>query len=317
MNGLSRTSLVGVLVAAEIVILGLAAYSIRGAFSDSPFAGGTSGSDFVAKTFAPIAAGNTPRVTIDDPNSGVTIGVSNDGLVHVQDDTYFSGGALRSTGSYPQLTVTRDSNGVHITRPRYHEGWGIFIGFSSSRQHFEVQVPANASVIVDECDNAEVSDLKNGATIKALDGRIELTRVEGAIVAHSDDGHVSADDVQSPSLDLSSADGWIEVNNFTAAGSAPYVRLQSNDGHITATGLFPAGGKYDIATSDGHINVNFTHGSDVTVDASTNDGSLHVDGVRQPGDDGARQSVHVGNGASAMRVHSDDGSITITTNASN
>ncbi|MGC2242478.1 MAG: DUF4097 family beta strand repeat-containing protein [Candidatus Aquilonibacter sp.] len=287
---------IAILVAAEVVILGLAAYSIRGAVAGDVFAGGDTGPDFAAKTFVPIAAGNAPRVTIDDPNSGVTIGVSDDGLVHVKDDTSFSGATLRSPHDYPQLTVTRDLNGVHIARPAYHEGWTMFIGFSNSRQHFEVQVPASATVVVDECDNAEVSDLKNGATIKALDGRIELTHVEGAIVAHTDDGHITIDGVTSPSLDLSSNDGRIEVRNFTTV----------------------AGGKYDVATRDGRIDLGFARGSDVTVDASTNDGTIRVDGIRQQhDDDSAQQSIRVGNGGSAMRVHSDDGSITITTNGVN
>jgi hypothetical protein len=318
MNSLSRSSAIGVLLAAEVAILGLAAYSVRGAVFGDVFTGGGKGPDFVAKTFAPIAAGSAPRVTIDDPNSGVTIGVSADGLVHVKDGTYFSGFGLRTPGAYPQLTVTQDSDGVHISRPAFHGGWGLFIGFSNSRQHFEVQVPANATLIVDKCDNAEVSDLKNGATIKALDGRIELTRVEGAIVAHTDDGHIAADDVTSTSLDLSSNDGSIELHNFAGTGSAPFVRLRSGDGHVTANGLFPGGGKYDVSTSDGHIDVAFARGSDVTIDASTGDGSLHVDGIRQRGeDDGAQQTVRVGNGGSAMHVHTDDGSITITTNATN
>ncbi|MGB6062265.1 MAG: DUF4097 family beta strand repeat-containing protein [Candidatus Aquilonibacter sp.] len=287
---------IAILVAAEVVILGLAAYSIRGAVAGDVFAGGDTGPDFAAKTFVPIAAGNAPRVTIADPNSGVTIGVSDDGLVHVKDDTSFSGATLRSPHDYPQLTVTRDLNGVHIARPAYHEGWTMFIGFSNSRQHFEVQVPASATVVVDECDNAEVSDLKNGATIKALDGRIELTHVEGAIVAHTDDGHITIDGVTSPSLDLSSNDGRIEVRNFTTV----------------------AGGKYDVATRDGRIDLGFARGSDVTVDASTNDGTIRVDGIRQQhDDDSAQQSIRVGNGGSAMRVHSDDGSITVTTNGVN
>jgi len=313
MNSPSRTSVFAMLVAAEILILGVAAYSIRGAFSGDTFAAG-GGAGFVAKTFAPIAAGSAPRVTIDDPNSGVTIGVSDDGRVHVKDDTYFSGATLRSPHNYPQLMVTIDSDGVHISRPAYHEGWTMFIGFSISRQHFEVQVPSEASVVVKACDNAEVSNLKNGATIQALDGHIDLTHVEGAIVAHTDDGHIAAGDVTSPSLDLSSDDGSIELHNFTAVGSAPFLRLHSGDGHINASGLFPAGGKYDIATNDGHIDLAFARGSDVTVDASTNDGSLRVDGSRQPGDDSAQQSIRIGSGASAMRVHSDDGSVTITTN---
>ncbi len=312
MNRSSRTLLVAMLVAGEIGLVGVAAYSIRGAVPGDVFAGGT-GVQFTAKTFAPIAAGAAPRVTIDDPNSGVTIGASDDGLVHVKDDTTFSGATLRGPHGYPQLTVAHDSSGVHISRPVYHEGWGMFIGFSNSRQHFEVAVPANATVTVDACDNAEVSGLRNGATIKALDGRVELTNVEGTIVAHSGDGHIAADGVTSPSLDLSSDDGSVEIRNFTATGNAPYVRLHSGDGHISASGLFPGGGKYDVSTNDGHINVAFARGSDVTVDASTNDGSLRVDGVRQRGDDGAQQSVRVGGGASAMHLHSDDGSIAITT----
>ena len=283
---------IAILVAAEVAILGLAAYSIRGAASGGVFAAGGTGANFAAKTFAPISAGNAPRVTIDDPNSGVTIGVSNDGLVHVKDDTYFSGATLRSPHDYPQLNVTRDLNGVHITRPTYHEGWSMLIGFSNSRQHFEVQVPSAAAVIVDECDNAEVSDLKNGATIKALDGRVELTHIQGAIVAHTDDGHITADDITSPSLDLSSNDGRIEVRNFTAV----------------------AGGTYNVSTRDGRIDVGFARGSGVTIDASTNDGAVRVDGVRRHGSDSAQQSIRVGGGGSAMRVHSDDGSITITTN---
>jgi Putative adhesin len=295
MNGPSRTSVIAVLVAAEVVILGLAAFSIRGAVSGNAFAGGPgSGANFAAKTFAPIAAGATPRVTIDDPNSGVTIGVSDDGLVHVKDDTSFSGLTLHGPNSYPQLSVTQDFNGVHISRPRYHEGWGMFIGFMNSRQHFEVQVPAAATVMVDECDNAEVSDLKNGATIKALDGRIELAHVAGAIVAHTDDGHIKVDDVTSSSLDLSSNDGWIEVRDLAAV----------------------AGGKYSFTTNDGHIVVALARGSDVTIDASTNDGSMRVDGVRQHSDDDRKQqTIRVGNGASTMSVHSDDGSITITTSS--
>ena len=297
MNTPSRALVIATLVAAEVVILGLAAYTVRGAVSGNGFAfgGGGSGATFVAKTFTPIAAGTTPRVTIDDPNSGVTIGVSDDGRVHVQDDTSFSGVTLRSPHDYPQLSVTQDSSGVHIVRPAYHEGWSMFIGFSNSRQHFEVQVPASATVVVDACANAEVSDLKNGATIKALDGRIELSHVQGAIVAHTNDGHIRADDVTSPSIDLSSNDGWIEMRDFTAL----------------------TGGKYNVATNDGHIAVAFARGSDVTVDASTNDGSMRVDGVRQHSDDDSKQqTVRVGNGASAMRVHSDDGSITITTTPS-
>jgi hypothetical protein len=109
---------IAILVAAEVAILGLAVFSVRGAPSGEVFAADGTGTNFAAKTFAPIAAGNAPRVTIDDPNSGVTIGVSDDSLVYVKDDTSFSGATLRSPHDYPRWLSREISTACTSRVPR-------------------------------------------------------------------------------------------------------------------------------------------------------------------------------------------------------
>lgn len=319
----SRAPLIGMLLAAEVLIAGTVLYTLRGGFSSPGYAhvGGSGGTgDFVAQSIAPIAAGSAPRVTIDDPQSGVAVTASTDGMVHVKDDTYFRGAMLSNHAGYPQVRVTQDAGGVHISRADFHGVWGIFIGFSDSRQHIEVQVPADSTLIVGHCESAEISGLNNGANVTSQDGHIGLSDMRGPIVAHSDDGHITASSVTTSSLDLSSNDGAVEALNLELTGAAPSVKLRSNDGHIRASGRFPAGGTYDFSTEDGTVYLDLASGSDVTVDASTEDGAIRVNGERQRAfdhGDPADGSLRVGSGAATMHARSQDGSIYITTNGAN
>ncbi len=315
MNATSRTSVIAMLLAAELLIAGMAVYSLRGGSIAPGFASfghpGTTGS-FVAKSFAPMVAGIAPNVTIDDPESGVSVTPSTDGLVHVKDDTTFEGWGYDR--NYPQLRVSQDASGVHVARAEYHVA---FIGWVSSRQHIELLVPAQSTVVIGHCQSAELSGLNNGATVTSQDGHIDLTDMRGTIVAHSDDGHVTASFVTTGSLQLSSNDGYVEALNLDLVGTAPVVTLHSADGHVTATGRFPAGGTYDLTTDDGRIYVTADQGSDVALNASTSDGAIHIDGVRQrqfDEGDPASGTLRLGSGASTMHLHSQDGSIYITTN---
>ncbi|HVA29325.1 MAG TPA: DUF4097 family beta strand repeat-containing protein [Candidatus Baltobacteraceae bacterium] len=301
MKPASRTPLIAMLLAAELLIAGMVVYSLRGGHLASGFAGlhsaGAAG-DFVAKTIAPIAVGNAPRVTIDDPDSGVSITASTDGMVHVKDDTYFSGMMWGTHGAYPQVKVTQDATGVHISRASYGGGWFSVMG--DSRQHIEVQIPPAATLAIVHCDSAEIADLSGGT-----------------IAVHSDDGHIKASHVSTDSLQLDTDDGSVEALNLALTGAAPLLKLHSNDGHIRASGRFPAGGNYDLSTNDGHMYAELAPGSDVAIDASTSDGAIRVDGVRQrqfDHGDPASGTVRIGTGAAPMRLSTQDGSIDITTN---
>lgn len=300
------------LLAVEVLIVGAVLALLRGGSGwHSAFAGSmSSSSSFVAQPIAPIAAGLTPRVQIDDPQSGIEVTTSSDGMIHVKDDTTFSGWRFGGSTSIPQLRVTRTLDGVAISRADYSTG-GISI---FSRQHVEIQVPAGARVAIGHCESAEITGLENGVDVASQDGHIGLHHLRGNVNAQSDDGHITADDLTANAIVLSTKDGHVDATGLNLNGLAPRATIHTNDGSMKIGGVFPAGGTYEFTTGDGRITLNLSPGSDASVTASTGDGRIEIDGATYHGDDSASHAVRVGNGSSSMRVRSEDGSIHITTN---
>src|SRR5579862_2615578 len=111
---MNRATLLAMLVAAEIAIVGMALYAIGG--GGRSFAAGLHSAHFAATPIAPLAAGATPHIVVDDPHSRIVVGTSADELVHVRDLTQMRG-AVFSSGPYPRLTATRTPDGVRIVRP--------------------------------------------------------------------------------------------------------------------------------------------------------------------------------------------------------
>jgi DUF4097 and DUF4098 domain-containing protein YvlB len=340
---MSRASLVGMLVAAEIVIVGLAIYAIAGTGRSGSFHGlifaahGLHRSDFVAKPIAPVQAGETPHVTIDDSDSRVVVTASTDGLVHVTDLTdthraFFSGGsAIR------QLAVARPADGVAISRPssQSDNSWGARFTFGISRERIEVQLPPGARLDVSRCSGADVTGIGGGVTAHSQDGHITLTNLKGDVVASSDDGSITAQtiagdnvtlhsgdgritlkDVRATSLNATTSDGRIEASGIAVSGASPKATLHSDDGSIHIGGVFAPGGAYEVTTKDGSVSLALAPGADLTVDASTGDGRIVVDGASITNEEGdsVRHTIRLGSGAGNLRVSSDDGSIHIQTN---
>lgn len=298
------------LLAVEVLIVGAVLAILRGGSWHTALAGDIHESSFVARPVAPIAAGLAPRVQIDDPESGVAVTTSSDGMIHVKDDTSFSGWRFGGRTQIPQLQVTRTLDGVHIERADYSAN-GISM---SMRQHIEVQVPPGAHVAIGHCESAEVTGVQSGVDVVSQDGHIGLHDLRGNVNAQSDDGHISADDLNGNAIALSTKDGHIDASGITLSGASPRATIHTNDGSMKVSGLFPAGGTYDVSTNDGRITLALASGSDAAIDASTSDGSIEVDGATYHGDDAASRSIRVGGGSSPMRVHTGDGSIHITTN---
>ncbi|MHB8147929.1 MAG: DUF4097 family beta strand repeat-containing protein [Vulcanimicrobiaceae bacterium] len=328
-----RIALIAMLAAVEVVILGMGVYVLSGhglfnwtgraSFAPAPTA-------LRARPIAPVAAGSTPAVYIDDPESRVTVTPSNDGLVHVQDRTHFNGFTWGGNSQHvPPLTVARSADGVRIVRPSYHVGFFGFI--SNSDQRIDVQVPSGSNVEIARCSGADVTGITNGVSATSIDGSIGITDARGNVHAHSDDGHVAVQRVQGDTFDVSSDDGSLRLTDITANalsartsdgsirargialnGSAPHATMHSGDGSVRVEGAFPGSGVYEISSNDGRIDLALASGSNATIDAHTGDGSLTLDG--QTYDGGNRQSLRVGDGSSTFHVSSGDGSIHVTTN---
>ncbi|MGA8533859.1 MAG: DUF4097 family beta strand repeat-containing protein [Candidatus Tumulicola sp.] len=304
---MSRSSIVGMLIAVEIVIVGIAAYAICGAHR-------MRGVDFVAKPIAPIAAGTSPRVTIDDVDSRVAVAASSDGLVHVRDLSGTHGAFFGNSQTVPQLDVKRTADGVSISRPG-STGFGMHFQIGWSERRVEVDVPAGSHVDISRCAGAEIAGVEGGVAVTSQDGRITLSDLSGTVQAKSDDGSIYATRVRGDNLTFESADGRLSLVDVSAAS----LDAQTKDGSIEARDLAIAGAEQPhavIHTGDGSIHITLAARPDLTVDASTQDGKIIVDGesFRNADGDSAQHTVKLGSGAGSLQLSSGDGSIHLLTN---
>lgn len=301
---MSRLSVVVMLLAAEVLIAGLAVYAVgrRGA----TFAAGMRHADFAPSMVAPVAAGSAPHVVIDDVDSRVEVVRSDDGFVHVDDLTRMRG-AIFSGGPYPQLRVTRTSDGVRIERP--HAPDISFFVFGFTVQKIEVRVPAGARVEIARCAGADVTGIAGDVSVHSTDGHVTLADLTGSVDARSDDGYVRATNVRGDRLALESQDGHLALDDVAVSS----LQGTTRDGRIEAQGL-RVSGDASLQTDDGSVRVALAPDADLTIDATTRDGNISVDGSTVDGDDSAQRTVRVGAGTGQMKLATADGSIHIFTN---
>jgi hypothetical protein len=303
----SRASIVAMLIAAEILVVGMAIYSVgRGG---ATFASGMHHADFTPVTFAPLAAGAAPRVVIDDTRSRVHVTVSNDGLVHVRDMTEMHG-AIFSNNTYPQLHVARTSDGVRIERPSAEMVSVDIFGFSNER--IDVAVPAGAHVDIARCSGADVAGVGGGVSVQSQDGHITLADLTGAVEAHSDDGYVEATNVRGDRLAMESMDGHLAMHDVTVGS----LVATTQDGRIEASGLSLVGERpaATVHTDDGPVRLNLAPNANLSIDASTSNGRIVVDGSSLTHGDSAQRTIRLGAGSGRVSVGTSDGSIHIFTN---
>jgi Putative adhesin len=301
---MSRTSIVAMLIAAEVLIVGMAIYAVG--HGGRSFAAGLKHVDFSAAPIAPVAAGAAPRVVIDDAASRVHVDVSPDELVHVSDLTEMHG-AVYSTGSYPHLRVTRTSDGVRIERPGSGRLSIEIFGFS--KQSIQVDVPRDSHVEIADCAGADVFGINGGTSVHSNDGHVTLTDMQGSIDARSDDGYLSATNVHGDHLGMVSSDGHLALKNVIVGS----LLAQTRDGRIEADALSVTADA-TLQTDDGSIALKLAPNADLTIDASTRDGHIVVDGNSLDRDDAAQRTIRLGAATGKMKVATDDGSIPILTN---
>jgi len=293
------------LIAAEVLIVGMAIYSLGGG---ATFASGMHRVEFTPAAVAPLAAGTSPHVVIDDSQSRVHVSISNDELVHVQDLTQMHG-VVFSTTSYPQLRVTRTADGVRIERPSTpHLGIDIF-GFNIE----SIEVPSGSHLEIARCSGADVSGIAGGVSVRSQDGHVTLADLDGSVDARSDDGYVDARNVRGDRLALETMDGHVALHQVAVAS----LTATTHDGRIEVRDLTLVGERPDatLHTGDGSIKVYLTPNANLTVDASTSDGHVYVDGSSLGrDDDSAQRSIRLGSGAGKMTIGTADGSIHIFTN---
>ncbi len=301
---MSRASVVAMLVAAEVLVVGLAVYTIG--HGGRSFAAGMHHVDFTAAKVTPVVAGATPHVVIDDAQSRVHVSASSDELIHVRDLTQMRG-AVFSSGKYPGLKVIRTSDGVRIERP---DAGNLSIDiFGYSTQAIKVEVPQGSRVEIARCAGADLLGVDGGASVHSLDGHVTLTDLRGSVDVHSNDGYISATNVRGDRLALESMVGHLALRDVAVASLSAMTR----DGRIEADGL-SVGTDATLQTNDGSIRVGLAPNADLTIDASTADGRIVLDGTSLDPDDASHRTIRLGAASGKMKLATSDGSIHILTN---
>lgn len=281
---MSRVSVVAMLIAVEVAIVGIALYAVRG-MADVHHA------NFAPKTLAVMNVGAAPQVDIDDAQSRVDVSPSTDGLVHVSDLTNVHGAFFGGSSTIAKLQVERTSGGVAIRRP---DSGNLNVEFGWSERRIKVEIPNGSHLRITRCSGAEITAIEGGVAVASQDGRITLADLRGTVEATSDDGSIHANGIRGDSVTLQTKDGSIDVRGLAIVDGARHGVLH---------------------TSDGTIRVALEPNADLTVDASTSDGSIEVDGNNVGSDgDSAQHSIRLGNGSGSLQLSSGDGSIHIVTN---
>lgn len=313
-----RTATIAMLIAVEVVILGLAAHTLTGARTSWWHAGWIHRTAFTAQPISALELGSAPVVTIDDPNSTISVSASSDGRVHVVDRTRTGGMMWGADSAIPQLRITRSANGVDITRADYSDG---MFNFGSMNQAVDIEVPSLAQVSIRHCAGATVRDIQGNVSVQSDDGSVRAERLQShSIDLASSDGHISLADISTNELTARSSDGHISAKNIAFTGDAPHATIHTSDGSVSVDGSFARGGSYDISSGDGHVTLALANPSNVAIDASTGDGSITVNGDSQSNDsdsDSSQRTLRIGDASGSLHVSSADGSIHITTNGAN
>lgn len=303
----SRTGIVAVLVAVEIFIAGAILWTLHGG-PGGPYSAQASGlhrASYQPHQFDPIDAGSAPNVTVDDPDSGITVSVSTDGMVHVTDQSRIEGW-IWGNSHLDQLDVRRTADGVSITRPQSNGNFGFqMIGWQ--QQHVDIAVPESASIDVRRCSGADVSGIAGSVRVHSVDGHVAVNDLRGDAELSSEDGRIEAYGVHAKHLAMSTSDGRLLLRDVTV----DTLQGTTQDGSIRGSAVQAAGG--NLTTSDGSITLGLGNADALTLRAHTGDGHIDFNG-RRSNRDGDSSDAEWGTGAGTLAVSTDDGSIHITTN---
>jgi DUF4097 and DUF4098 domain-containing protein YvlB len=289
---ISRSQLIAVLIALEVVIAGEMVLAIRG---DQPAEWSAWQSGAVAASGPNLAeggahqlfaAGAHPALTVDIGYADLTIRAGDASQIDVSLSKSNDFGMFRSNGP---ITATKDGETVRIATVNERH-WS-----TGDERMVTVIVPPNTKITVERAGDIRAEGLRADASFSSVGN-----------------GTVTVEDFNAPSLSVSASDGRISLQRV----AANRLDVTSSDGRIVGTGLQLRDG--NIESSDGRVSLGFAAGTNALVSAETSDGKIRVSGV--PGvteteksndedDDASSRSVRIGAGEGRLDVRSSDGNI--------
>ncbi|HEX3549200.1 MAG TPA: DUF4097 family beta strand repeat-containing protein [Candidatus Elarobacter sp.] len=303
---ISRSTLVGALVVAELVIVGVAAEAVSGhptrTWTFEPrFAHGRQPVvRLLDKTFA---TGPAPHVVIDVDQARVAVIAGPAGTVHVAGTMTIAG---HVGGAAPSLDAVRTADGVRVAVES-----GLVRVRGRLERQVQLTVPADATVQVASAGDVSVSGLRGALVARVEDGDVRVVNHRGDVDVSTDSGNVELLDVQGRTVALHSDDGTLKLS----ATGADRLDAQTSSGAITAAGLRVVDGA--LRSSDGAISVSFAPASDAAVSLHTDDGAI-TGGDAGTSDEGSgtTRALRLGTARGHFNVSTADGSIAVRQGAS-
>ncbi len=305
---ISRSTLVGALVVAELAIVGFAARAIAGDAGPpaphapfAPFAPGAPAGPRLDRTYA---TGLAPHIVIDVHDVDVYVRGENAIAVRAQETVQRSGFV---SGSVAQVSAQQSPDGVRFTASS-DEKVTIVVGHYAHELH--LTVPAGARVEFASAGLVDVAGLRSKLLVHVPDGAIRISDHRGDVDVSTGDGKITMTDVDGSDVAANTRDGRIYL---TRVGADRLVAF-SNSGRIVGVDVRAVNGA--LTTRDGRVILSFTGNSDATVSAHTADGRVRVTGFPTIANDDRHTEVQLGSGRGRFEVSTDNGPITITPGAS-
>ena len=305
---ISRSTLVGALVVAELVIVGLGAKAIAGGglsdpgFAPTPFAVGDrviSRGSF-DRTFT---TGTAPRVVIDVHDVDVFVRGENVPTVRVAESLHRAGYVW---GDIAALSAQQTPDGVRIATPSES---GMHLVFGSFSRELNVVVPAGAQVEFASARLVDATGLRTKLVAHVPDGAIRISDHRGDVDVSTGSGRITMTDVQGDDIAANTRNGRIYLTRV----GADRIDATSSFGRIVGVDVRAVNGA--LTTRDGRVILSFTGNSDATVSAHTAEGKVHVSGLTTTESEQQRSVVQLGSGRGRFEVSTGSGSITLTQGA--
>jgi hypothetical protein len=212
------------------------------------------------------------------------------------------------------VNTTQDGNRIVVDAPAGPENRNVLrIGsWQGESVSFIVRAPRQLTLDAQSGDGSIVAgDLAGVLNLQSGDGSIRGERLEGQVKAHTGDGSIAIHGSRGEFV-LDSGDGSVALS-----GRLDNLRVHTGDGSVSidAENGSVLKSNWDVTTGDGSVNVRLPANIDAEIEAESGDGRVRASWAPEQqsddDDDRGRFRGRLGAGGSTLRIHTGDGSITL------
>ena len=255
------------IIGAVVFLAGALLFTGAMAAADWDFSALSTVPKYEVKTFT--ADNNGLDITIDNSNTPVRLGTSEDGKVHLE---YYD--------NTKQYYVINESDKLTVERVDTYKWYERFFQFDLQKPKLTLLLPENYAgniYIINDNGNFTIDGLSTSGTLyhRTSNGSITLKNFRSASVeVKTSNGNITVSDCQiETTLKATTSNGNYVISDSSVGNM---ITLKTSNGDATVTNL-TAAELFDIKTSNGSIRLTELACNDITV--KTSNGNITLGGV--------------------------------------